>query len=182
MAELTPMERLQPCLLDRLTDEEPEAKQESRDRRVVSLKRYRDGVLRDLTWLFNSSPHPLDEDFEESEELAGSVLNYGFRDLCGLTASSLSISDLERELLKAIQRFEPRLLRNTLSVRIITDDDRPGNHVSFEIRGDLWAQPTPEYMDIKTQLDLETGNCTFKSQSGGQTITKILSAGTPASP
>jgi len=171
MAELTPMERLQPCLLDRLTDEEPEAKQESRDRRVVSLKRYRDGVLRDLTWLFNSSPHPLDEAFEESEELASSVLNYGFRDLCGLTSSSLSISDLERELLKAIQRFEPRLLRNTLSVRIITDDDRPGNNVTFEIRGDLWAQPTPEYMNIKTELDLESGNCTFKSQNGGPTTT-----------
>ncbi|MHC4750853.1 MAG: type VI secretion system baseplate subunit TssE, partial [Planctomycetota bacterium] len=36
MAELTPMDRLQPCLLDRLTDDEPDVQKESRDQRVVS--------------------------------------------------------------------------------------------------------------------------------------------------
>ena len=36
MAELTPKERLQPSLLDRLTDDEPEQQQESRDKRVLS--------------------------------------------------------------------------------------------------------------------------------------------------
>jgi len=36
MAELTPKERLQPSLLDRLTDEEPDRRQESRDKRILS--------------------------------------------------------------------------------------------------------------------------------------------------
>jgi len=53
MAELTAIEKLQPCLLDRLTDDEPGKKEESRAQRVVSLQRYRRGVLRDLEWLFN---------------------------------------------------------------------------------------------------------------------------------
>ena len=48
MAELTPSERLQPCLLDRLTDDHPEEVKESRDQRVVSMRRYREAVLRDL--------------------------------------------------------------------------------------------------------------------------------------
>ena len=30
MDDLAPLERLQPCLLDRLTDDEPEKKEESR--------------------------------------------------------------------------------------------------------------------------------------------------------
>ena len=42
MAELTQQERLQPCLLDRLTDDAPEKTQESRDQRVVSLRRLRE--------------------------------------------------------------------------------------------------------------------------------------------
>lgn len=174
MAELTPMERLQPCLLDRLTDDSPGQQQESRDQRVVSLRKYRDGVLRDLTWLLNASAYPPGEDLEESGELASSVLNYGFRDLCGLTASSLNATELERELVRAIHRFEPRIIRNTLSVRVAADDEGPGNSVFFEIKGELWAQPKPEYLDLRTELDLETGNCQLKSQSGGQTITKTL--------
>ena len=37
MPELAPKERLQPSLLDRLTDEEPGTTQESRERRVLAL-------------------------------------------------------------------------------------------------------------------------------------------------
>ena len=55
MADLTPLERLQPCLLDRLTDDEPKNSEESRTQRVVSLSRYKKGVLRDMEWLLNSS-------------------------------------------------------------------------------------------------------------------------------
>jgi type VI secretion system protein ImpF len=181
MPDSTLLERLQPYLLDRLTDDEPDAQQESRDRRGISMRRYRDGVLRDLTWLLNATPYPFDQEMEGSEDLASSVLNFGFRDLCGLTASSLSIPDIERELVRAIQRFEPRIIRNTLSVRVVADPKSAGNHIGFEIKGDLWAMPKPEYLDIKTEIDLETGKCEFRAQEGGQTVTKILSKGTPAS-
>ena len=56
MAEqLTPQERLQPALLDRLTDDEPDKKQELRERRVLSKAQLRQAVLRDLVWLFNAT-------------------------------------------------------------------------------------------------------------------------------
>ncbi len=58
MAELTPLEKLQPCLLDRLTDDDPKNGEESRAQRVVSLSRYKRGVLRDLEWLFNTDARP----------------------------------------------------------------------------------------------------------------------------
>ena len=38
MAESTSQERLLPFLLDRLVDEEPQSKVESRERRVISFK------------------------------------------------------------------------------------------------------------------------------------------------
>ena len=58
MAELTPMDRLQPCLLDRLTDDEPEVSREGRDKRIVSLQRYKSAVLRDIEMLLNAKKHP----------------------------------------------------------------------------------------------------------------------------
>ena len=41
MAELLPQERLQPSLLDRLTDYEPGSAVESRERRVLSTQQLR---------------------------------------------------------------------------------------------------------------------------------------------
>ena len=56
MAEqLLPQDRLQPALLDRLTDDEPDKKQEPREARVLSKSRMRQSVLRDLAWLFNAT-------------------------------------------------------------------------------------------------------------------------------
>ena len=46
MAELTTSERLQPSLLDRLTDDHPEVAHESRERRVMSMRQLRAAVLR----------------------------------------------------------------------------------------------------------------------------------------
>ena len=48
MGELLPQERLQPSLLDRLTDDAPEAREESRDKRVLWLSQLRQSVLRDV--------------------------------------------------------------------------------------------------------------------------------------
>src|SRR5271167_2554441 len=93
MADPTPIERLQPCLLDRLTDDEPLQKEESRNQRVVSLQRYRRGVLRDLSWLFNTHGYlrlgSESFDLRDYPEAWRSVINFGTRQLCGLTAPDM---------------------------------------------------------------------------------------------
>jgi type VI secretion system protein ImpF len=166
MAELTPLEKLQPCLLDRLTDDEPAKTEESRNQRVISLQRYRRGVLRDLEWLFNASAHlPVEggREFRLSDypEANRSVINFGTRHLCGLIAPDME--ELERELSEAVQFFEPRILGHTLSVKANIER----NIVSFEIHGELWASPVPEKLFIKTKIDLETGQCNLGDGGNG---------------
>src|SRR5688572_24739000 len=55
MSDVLPTEKLQPCLLDRLTDRNPGATQESRTERVMKPTEYRASVLRDLSWLLNTN-------------------------------------------------------------------------------------------------------------------------------
>ena len=55
MAGLTSQERLQPSLLDRLTDDQPTELRESLDARVLNKQQLRAAVLRDLSWLFNTT-------------------------------------------------------------------------------------------------------------------------------
>jgi len=168
MADLTPSERLQPCLLDRLTDEHPESQKESRDQRIISMRRYRRAVLRDLEWLLNTGAKSTTEDLEEFGEVATSVLNYGIPDLCGSTASGLRPEELEKQLLEAVRSFEPRILPNTVSIHVVSGFGRMDhNTISFEIAGHLWAQPTPDPLYLRTEVDLETGQCVVKDRPDG---------------
>lgn len=158
MAELPTMEKIQPCLLDRLTDNAPEKKEESSHERVMSISRYRDGVLRDLRWLLSASRHSDEEDLQSFPALRSSTLNYGVRSLCGRLSNSTSGGALEREIVAAIEMFEPRIAPESLVVEMKEDNGaKSKNELVIEIRGDLWARPMPEEFLIKTKIDLETG-------------------------
>lgn len=160
MAEqLTPQERLQPALLDRLTDEEPEKKEELREHRVLSKSRLRQAVLRDLAWLFNATRLERDSDMAHVPYARRSVINFGLPAHAGQTASSVEIQDVEQSLKQAILDFEPRILPETLEVKAlleISDLDRH-NVLGIQIQGQLWAQPVPLELLIRTEIDLETG-------------------------
>jgi len=158
MAELTPSERLQPSLLDRLTDDEPDKQLESRDKRILSLERLRQCVFRDLEWLLNCSALEQIEDLDKYPHVRSSVVNFGIPDLTGLTVSSAQVFELERHVRDAIWNFEPRILRHTLEVRAVSAGHKSNpNALAFEIEGELWAQPLPLRLYLRTELDLDTG-------------------------
>lgn len=159
MAELSPSERLQPSLLDRLTDDEPGNRLEARERRVLSMRLFRQAVLRDLAWLLNTTRMDALQDLSEYPLAAHSVINFGLPDLAGRAAAGLPLAEIERGIRQAVWDFEPRVLRNTVVVRAVADEGRNATHtVIFEIEGSLWAQPLPERLFLRTELDLEMGS------------------------
>lgn len=167
MAELRQQERLQPSLLDRLTDEEPDRKNEARSQRVLSLKKMRESIKRDVAWLLNSVNLASTEDLEAYPEVAHSVLNYGMPDLAGRAVTDLDIIQLERLLQQVIVDFEPRILKDTVKLRLLVDEQKMShNAVVFEIEGQLWAQPTPLQILLKTELDLDIGDAKVSDYSG----------------
>lgn len=170
MAELTPQERLQPALLDRLTDDEPGIRAEPREQRVMSRTRIRQAVLRDLAWLFNAIRPGAEIDFEAAPQARRSVLNYGLPALSGTSASLLEAADLEKRVREAIKDFEPRILPDTLRVRALVDENALAHHnvVGIEIHGQLWAQPVPLELLVRTEIDLETGKVEIAELAGAR--------------
>ncbi len=175
MAELLPTERLQPSLLDRLTDEEPSARQESREQRVLSVRRLRQSVLRDLAWLLNAVSLEAAENLEiftadntgkPVNFLKQSVVNFGIPDLSGHTLSASDIPMIEKRIRQAILDFEPRILPQSLKVKAISTDEFNHNAMNFDIEGDLWMQPVPLRLYLKTQVDLETGSVELTDKMG----------------
>jgi len=158
MAELLPTERLQPSLLDRLCDDESANTQESREQRVLSIRRLRQSVLRDIAWLLNAVSLESVQSLDKYPEAAKSVINFGIPDLSGHNLSHNDIGLIEKRIRKAILNFEPRILPNTLNIKVISTDSYNHNAMNFDIEGDLWMQPVPLRLYLKTQLDLETGS------------------------
>jgi type VI secretion system protein ImpF len=163
MAELTPRERLQPSLLDRLTDDEPDKRHESAEKRVLSMRQLRLGVLRDLGWLFNTGNLASAEDLSDSPLVARSVLNYGVPDLTGRIASGISPKDLVELLRQAVIDFEPRILSRSVRVRaLVAADQMNRNAIAFEIEGELWGQPMPSHFLVRSEIDCETGHISIE--------------------
>jgi type VI secretion system protein ImpF len=159
MAELPLQERLQPSLLDRLTDHQPDQqKVEPPERRVMARGQLRKLVMRDLAWLFNAIQFESRTDLSRWPAARRSVLNFGLPALAGHAASSLDLSALERAVRQTILDFEPRILPETLVVRALVDGGQvEHNVIGLQIQGHVWGQPVPIEMLVRTEIDLDTG-------------------------
>lgn len=167
MSELTNREKLQPSLLDRLTDEHPDKANESREQRVLSVQRLKEGIQRDLSWLLNSVNLASVQDLSDYPQVENSVLNYGMPDMAGHTASSVDVHSLQRILRDTILAFEPRLIRNSLKVKLkLSHQEMSHNTLSFDIEGEMWARPIPLRLYMKTEIDLESGQVSLCDYAG----------------
>ena len=123
------------------------------------MRLLRQAVLRDLAWLLNTGYLETTENLEAYPQVRNSVLNYGIPDISGTSASNADTAALERSLKDAIVKFEPRISPDSLRVSITRDEGKQGrNAMVFTIEGQLWAEPTPMMLYLKTEVDLETGN------------------------
>lgn len=158
MAELTPQERLQPSLLDRLTDLAPGELDESREQRVITAARLRECVTRDIAALLNCTRQWNDDELDGFDHVANSVLNFGIPDLAGAALSGIDAGILQNRIRGALLDFEPRLIAHTVQVTVSVDDTRMDSRsLSFRIEADMWAQPMPLGLYLRTDVDLETG-------------------------
>lgn len=158
MAEPAGKERLNPSLLDRLTDDEPDKHSEARDYRSFSANRLRESILRDLSWLFNATQQ--DEAMFAGYPLAEhSVLNFGIPALSGRPASAVNFREVEQLLRRSIVDFEPRLLADSVRVKLEVDDEGLAKHnvIAFRIEAQMWAQPYPIDLLLRTEMDMESG-------------------------
>jgi type VI secretion system protein ImpF len=154
---LNPRERLQPSLLDRLTDDEPGNPVDSPASRILSMNQLKASVLRDLSWLLNATSL-LDAAATKQMAAGTSVINFGLPPLAGHSVSSINVQAIEGFIHQAIIAYEPRILPSTLQVRAQASAHMNVNALSFEIEGDLWAQPVPLPLLLRTELDLESGH------------------------
>jgi type VI secretion system protein ImpF len=158
MADRTISERLQPSLLDRLTDDETDKSVEARDRRVIDIRRLREIVQRDLAWLLNTQNAESWIEPERHPHAARSVLNFGIGDLSGSFATGDRAAAIRQSIQQAIETFEPRLRRGSVQIDLTSPMVERGVIVTFEIRAEMWAHPVPMELYLRSEIDVTTGD------------------------
>lgn len=160
-------DRLQPGLLDRLTDDAPDKLTESPEQATMTRARLRAAVLRDLSWLLNTTNIESELELEAYPEVRRSTLNYGVTVLSGRRVAEIDWQELELEIRDAILAFEPRLLPDTIQVRGVTTSSAVDHHnlLAFEIRGQLWSIPYPLELLLRYNLDVESGQVVLEQPS-----------------
>ena len=162
MADKNIAERLQPSLLDRLTDDAPGDVQEAREMRVIDIRRLREIVQRDLSFLLNTNNSESWIDSARYPLAAKSVLNYGVRDVAGDFSTLDKAQAIRKSIMQAIEIYEPRIRSGSANVEIRTRDVERETIVSFDIRADMWAEPIPIELYLRSTVDITTGQITLE--------------------
>lgn len=156
---------LLPTLLERLQDDDPGQRSESDSAAMVTRARMREIVRDALMDLFNTTNLEKEIPARYTDALS-SVVNYGLPPLAGQYIGELSWPEMERMIRRAVVRFEPRIIPDSLRIEPPqlgtssgTGTDRhAGNTVRFTIHAMIHMDPYPLSFTLVNDVDLETNN------------------------
>jgi type VI secretion system protein ImpF len=138
---------------------------ESADQRFAAARRLREHVSRDLAILLNAASLQATVDLSAVPHVQRSVLNYGMPSPTGKSVSSVSLARMAQLIEAAIRQFEPRLTK----VRVAPETGVEGkemHQISFRIDAELWGQPAPHQIVLRTRIDTESGDVRVNDSGG----------------
>lgn len=145
---------LQPSLIDRLIDLEPDNRKEAPGAQNLSLRQLKDSVRRDLEWMLNTRRTPA-EPPQRAKELWRSSYCYGLPDLTGMALDTVQArGQLAKILEAAISAFEPRLRNASATLQPQIAGSR---ELRFQIEALLVMDPAPARIYFDTTLELISG-------------------------
>lgn len=156
MEKLSKQEQAQPSLLDRLVRSDAPVGNDA-----ISARRLREILKRDLVWLLNTGNLEEVEDLSSYAQVASSVINYGIPDVTGSYITNAHLPALEKRMEKAIRLFEPRILKNSIKVKALRNEEQAGNSIRFEIQCDMWSHPNFEHLALRLEMDMDTGTVAY---------------------
>ncbi|EHK63215.1 type VI secretion system baseplate subunit TssE [Achromobacter arsenitoxydans] len=151
--------RYLPSLFDRLRDNDPRAAHEHADAYAPDAASMQRLVRRDLALLLNTCNLGAAIDAARHPHAASSAVNYGLPPLSGSLRENHNPVAIEKLVRDTIVTFEPRLIPESLSVRVLPSKS-PGayNVIHLEIRALMHWSPYPVEFLVKSLYDLESSH------------------------
>lgn len=115
----------------------------------------RDHVREHLATLMNTIRLDATVDLDDAPHVAKSVVNYGFQDLSNLTRSELTSHAIATSIKQSLADHEPRLVKGSIDVKIVTLDGDNYQRVAVHVTADLIADPAD--IPVEFRADVDTG-------------------------
>ena len=90
-------------------------------------------------------------------EVARSVLNFGFQDLSNLTRDELTSQMIEQSIARSLADHEPRLMPDSIRVRVGTMEGDAEQRISVHVTADLIADPADIPIEFEAGVDAGAG-------------------------
>ncbi|WMD20259.1 type VI secretion system baseplate subunit TssE [Achromobacter seleniivolatilans] len=165
--EAFPKVRYLPSLFDRLRDNEPRSKHERPDAYSPNAAGMQRLIQRDLALLLNTCNLGAALDTARYPQAARSAVNYGLPPLSGTLRASHSPATIEKLVRDTIVTFEPRLIPETLSVRVLPQSRRGTyNVIQLEIKALMHWSPYPLEFLVQSRYDLESSHASIDGRDG----------------
>lgn len=138
--------------------QDPQITPRSKQRREgVSETQLRAHLEADLNALLNTIRLDAAEPLDDAPHVARSILNYGFRDLSSVAASELNTPGVINSIRQSLIDHEPRLVAESIEVRITERQDAKDQRLSLTISADLMGDPVDIPLDFDAEVDLGAG-------------------------
>jgi type VI secretion system protein ImpF len=119
--------------------------------------RLRDHLAHDLNNLLGTIHLEAVEDLTGLDYVRKSVLNYGVQDMTRLTTSDIENTKLMRDLKASLIAHEPRLIPNTVVVKLRQSDVEGQQRIAFDISAEMDAKPVDVPLEFVAEIDVGGG-------------------------
>lgn len=126
-------------------------------REGASQTTLRDHLAVDLASLMGTINLNSAQDLEGLEYVQKSILNYGMPDLTRFTTEDVRRHRLVGDLKRTLLAHEPRLVAETLVVKLRAGDSNNKQHIAFDISAEMAAKPVDVPMEFVAEIDTGAG-------------------------
>lgn len=150
-----------PCLLQRLKDDDPKSKKDITSHQKNDFDSIRKIIINNIFDIINAQNLEYQIDQERYPFLVDSVINYGVLPHLGDNNFTKKNHHFESELRKAIIRFEPRLIADSVRVKTNTNSKNTGVILTFELEALVFWLPEPRDLCLKLNYDKQLNQFDF---------------------
>lgn len=122
-------------------------------REGASQSKLREHLAQDLSNLMGTIHLEAAEDLEGMDWVKRSILNYGMQDMNRHTTDNFKDKKVIAGLRAALLAHEPRLIPESLVVKVREEEADRGQRVAFDIQAEMTARPVDVPLEFVAEID-----------------------------
>jgi type VI secretion system protein ImpF len=103
-------------------------------------------------------------DLQGLDHVRSSILNYGMQDMTRFSTSDIENTRLLRDIRKALIDHEPRLIPESVDVRLRSSSEDSRQMVAIDISAEMMAHPIDVPVEFVAELDVGSGKVSLSGQ------------------